>query len=171
MKRFLLITLFAVSSVGLAQAQQATGPAAERDKEQLSKMEQEKVQALLSTTSGNNYSADWFNRVATDGIALQNSDGSLSTKAQLLTELRSEDRKVYYLNQHDQHVHVFGKEGNGTLGVVNYIDDRIVELKGRLSHDSDTIADVYVMEDGLWRMVSHSEIPLHRNIKAMLPTQ
>src|ERR1700681_96087 len=91
MRRILLSMLLAVSLVGLVKAQEMTGDAAENDKKEILKIEQDKLDALRKDGLRKNASAaaDWFHRYDDDGMIMVNLDGTITTKAEHEPKLRS----------------------------------------------------------------------------------
>jgi hypothetical protein len=165
MRPVLLSLMLAVSLVGLATAQETTGDAAEQVKKEVLELEHEKVQALVSNGPA---CADWFehHEAATDVRVSGN--GARDTKAQAVARMRSQQKRVFSLNQYDEQVHVYGNGGNGTTAVVSYLQvgTRAQEQEGKPSTDDSKRSttegagtDVWVKVDGQWWFVVHSGYP------------
>jgi hypothetical protein len=154
---FVLLVIFSVSSVG---AQEASGPTAERVKKEIMQLEQEKIKALLSTTSTKNYAAEWFDRVYVDDIDHSSATGTVKDKAQLVAEFRTGNHRTYRDDQYNWHIRVYGDGNNGTTVVVNYVASSDVERNGHRAANTDACSDVFVKLNGAWRMVLHQVTPL-----------
>lgn len=157
MRSMSLIIFLAVSFslVGVAKAQETTGDTAEKVKKEILELEREKIQAQTSTTSGNNSAAQWLERVDADDIEFIGYDGITKTKAQLLAEFRLGTHKTYSIQQLDVHVRVYGNGGNGTTGVITYLNVVDGDRHGQRSILKDNATDVFVKLDGVWRWVVH----------------
>jgi hypothetical protein len=158
--RTLLLVLLVVIPVGSAWAQEASGPTAEKVKKEIMQLEQEKIKALLSTTSTKNYAAEWFERVYVDDIDHSSASGTVKNKAQLLAEFRTGNHRTYRDDQYDWHIRVYGDGDNHTTVVVNYVASSDVERNGHRAANKDACSDVYVKLNGAWRMVLHQVTPL-----------
>lgn len=160
MPRIFLFILTVIFVAGPVHAQEATGPVAEKVKKEIMQLEQEKITALLSTTSTKNYAAEWFDRVYVDDIDHSSSAGIVKNKAQLLTEFRTGNHRTFRDDQYDWHIRVYGDGENGTTVVVNYVASSDVERNGKRAANKDACSDVFVKLSGAWRMVLHQVTPL-----------
>ena len=160
MRQIFLFVLLMTLSVGSIRAQEATGPTAEKVKKEIMQLEQEKIKALLSTTSTKSYAAEWFDRVYTDDIDHSSSSGAVKNKAQLLADFREGNHRTYRDDQYDWHIRVYGDGESGTTVVVNYIASSDVERNGHRAASKDACSDVFVKLNGTWRMVLHTVTPL-----------
>jgi hypothetical protein len=165
MRRSLFSVMLAVSLVGFVKAQETTGDKAEEVKKEILKLEHEKVQALVTNGPA---CADWFDRHEADSDVRISGNGTRDTKARAVARMRSEQKKVFSLNQYDEQVHVYGNGGNGTTAVVSYLQvgTRAKEQEGKPSTDDvkrstteGAGTDVWVKLDGQWWFVVHSGYP------------
>ena len=151
--------LVVVSVVGTARAQMTTGPMAEAVIKQIKKLEHDKVQAFLSTATSHNYCADWIKEHDSEGIDHTMEDGSRQSKAQVLAELRTGNRKLSKNDQYDHIYHVYGNGGPGTTVVVSYDSDAVLQYFGRTIRGLGEGTDVWVNVNGKWWFVLNSVHP------------
>jgi hypothetical protein len=153
------VTLFlALSMCGVVEAQEMTGPAAEKAKKELMELETSKGKNLVGGASA---AADWQERFCTDGVALTLPDGSTPSKAEFIAQIRSGDIKDEYINHHDYHVHVYGTNHVAHTGVVTWTGDEITSLKGKREHVYEKTTDVFVrVVSGEWKRAVHHVSPV-----------
>src|SRR6266404_1640621 len=108
MRRILFATLAGVLLVGLAKAQEMTGPVAEKAKKEVLKIETEKLGDLKQNGSE---AADWFDRNDDAGMIMAGSDGLIETKSEHEAKLRSSQTAIVTMKQYDHRVRIFG-DGN-----------------------------------------------------------
>ena len=165
MRRIIFSILLAVSFVSFAKAQETSGKAAEEVKKEILKLEHEKVQALV--TNGPEC-ADWFEHHEAENDVRISGNGNTDSKARAVARMRTSQKRVFSLNQHDELVHVYGDGGNGTTAVVNYLQTgtRAKEQEGKPSTDDTARSttegagtDVWVKVDGHWWFIVHSGYP------------
>jgi ketosteroid isomerase-like protein len=156
-RRITLPMLFVILLVGYAKAQEASGDAADAVKKEILKLEEEKRACFLSTTSSNNYCADWIKNHDADGLVhVTGPEARMRSKVELMNELKTGNRKLYRLNQHDHQVHVYGNGGDGTTAVVHYISDTTIELYGKgQSTIHASVTTVYYKQNGTWWTIVH----------------
>jgi hypothetical protein len=157
MRAILLSLLFAVSSVGIAKGDDImmTGPKADKIKQEIIDLNNEKYKALLN---GGPVAADFVDTHEVDSILYLG--GNLRTnmsKAQVVNEWRTGARRMSAGTIHDQRVRVYD---DGNVAVLDYIVDNTPkvhdeELKLRQSH----VLEVYVKHNGVWRTVVHDSFP------------
>jgi hypothetical protein len=149
MQKVLLIILLAVSMVGVVKAQGAPGAKPDQNEEikkEILKLENERDRALM------NNDADWFERVFADDIDY---NGGTVTKAQIVGEIRSKERKWQAVRHDDYRVRVYGN-----TVVVTYRSGSTMEYKGKVSTNLANTTDVYVKQGGVWRAVVHHVTPI-----------
>jgi hypothetical protein len=160
MRRFLLTILLIASFVGFIKAQETTGDVAAAVKKEIIELERQKEQALKSNGS---IAADFLDLHDVDNIDYTGPDGDHITKADLVAEWRTGVRKVLqtnHSNQYDYQVHLYG---NGSVAVVTYLSDQTLRRKDKVTTARQTITEVFIKQDGMWRTLIHS---VHR-----IPTQ
>lgn len=160
MRQIVVTILLVISWAGLCGAQETTGPVAEQIKKQILQIEQEKMQALTSTTREKNYAADWLGRIGTDDMVWAMPDGSSLTKAQAMAQFRT-GKKVYSIKASDEHVRVYGNGGDETIAVITYqnmADSTGLGPDGKGSHFLNKLRalDVFVKINGQWRWAVHA---------------
>ena len=147
MREVVLTALFALSMAVAMHGQRAPGSEAERSeaKQQILKLEDERDQALM------NNDADWFERVFADDMTFNGKP----SKAQVVAEIRSKDRKWQAVRHDEYRVRIYGN-----TAVVVYRSDSTMDYKGKVSTNLATTTDVYVKQNGVWRAVVHDVTPI-----------
>jgi hypothetical protein len=154
MRRILLSMLLAVSLVGFARAQEATGDKAEEVKGQILKLKQEQDRAFDSTGTSNNYATDWAERYEADGLVHMTE--RLRNKTELLDELQNGKRKIITSKHYGHQFHVYGNGEDGTTVIVTYFIDVTLELDGKRTTRHNFAVDTFVHQKGQWWCVVHS---------------
>jgi ketosteroid isomerase-like protein len=148
MRRILSILLFALSFAGLVRGQGTAMSQAdiERTKEEVLKVENEYTEAV---TRGDIKTLD---RIYSDELSFT-ARKELLTKAQVLANLSSGkfDNKVPLHD--DIKVHVFGD-----TVVLTGRSTSTVHYNGKESNGPRWFTNVYVKQDGQWKLVSHSVV-------------
>jgi uncharacterized protein (TIGR02246 family) len=147
MQKCILCLLLATSMVGVAKLQGTPGAKPDKDEEvkkEILKLEDERDQALMRND------ADWFERVFADDIAYTGGNGAMPTKAEIVAEIRSRERKWQAVQHDDYRVRVYGN-----TAVATYFSHSTMEYKGKVSTNLGRTTDVYVKQDGVWRAVVH----------------
>jgi hypothetical protein len=148
MRTSILSILLTVSLAGFGKAQTD-----EEVKETILKLEHEKVQAL---EKGGSIAADWFDRFYADDLVCVGSGfGGVCTKAQVVAEHRSGERKLRSVHHDGYRVHVYGN-----TAVLTFRGDNIMERNGQILTGLLQTTDVYVKQDGQWRIVAHLVTPV-----------
>jgi hypothetical protein len=144
----LLGLLFAGSVVAQANSPEQRGIA----EKQVLAIEREQVEATLK---GGAVAADWFNRVFVDDIAYTGPDGAVLGRAQLQAEYRSGEQKMRSAHHSDYRVIAYADSV-----VVTYRADDVLERKGKILSDAALSTDLFVKQDGTWRIVAHQVTPV-----------
>lgn len=139
---------------GKAQETPAGQSAADEEaRETILKMEHDRVEYLKV---GGSVIADWIDRVYTDDVVCMGSGGGgACTKAEIMAEHRSGERKLRAVNHHDYAVHV-----HGNTAVLTFRGDNVMERKGKTFTVSVQTTEFWVKQDGMWRIVAHLVNPL-----------
>lgn len=148
MRGILLSMIAVVSSVGFAGVQQMTGGRAEKAKQEVLKIEKDKLGDLRQNGSE---AADWFDRYDDDGMINAGSDGNIETKAEHEAKIRSKQQAIVMVKQYDYRVRIFA---NGNIAIVTYKVkyQRVAQLRRE-----DAVAeDVWINKDGKWLRILHS---------------
>ena len=148
MRGILLSMIAVVSLVGFAGAQEMTGGLAEKAKQEVLKIEQDKIGNLLQNGSE---AADLFDRYDDDGMINAGSDGNIETKAEHEAKIRSKQQAIVMVKQYDYRVRIFA---NGNIAIVTYKVkyQRVAQLRRE-----DAVAeDVWINKDGKWLRILHS---------------
>jgi len=144
----LLLMIAVVSLVGFAGAQEMTGRRAEKAKQEVLKIEQDKLGDLLQNGSE---AADWFDRYDDDGMINAGSDGNIETKTEHEAKIRSKQQAVAMVKQYDYRIHMFA---NANIAIVTY-----KAKYQRVAHPEPIAAvaeDVWINKDGKWLRILHS---------------
>lgn len=148
----ILLVVFAGSVV---RAQELTGVVAERAKNEIIELENQKIKAILTDTNGKDDSEEWLSRVDADDIDHMGSDGNIQNKAQLLAYRRAVNIKTYRVEQSAYHGRVYGNGGKPSTVVLTYVTEVDSESNGKRSSSKSAVTDVFVNVAGAWRMVVH----------------
>jgi hypothetical protein len=156
MGRLLLLLPLGIILVGTARGQSVTKNAAnaveEAEKEVL-KLEDELVQALRTSSAA---TADFYDRVLIDDASITISDGSVITKTEHVAKFRSGEKQLRTVHREDTRVHIYGNTAVVTfLGDTTYFKRK--DNRTRLRNRS---TDVWIKQDGVWRLVVHAVTPL-----------
>jgi len=145
-QRLILSILLVVLLPGMVKAQGGTSAATEEEiKKEILKLEEERDQALMKNDG------DWFERVFADDIAYTDGSGSMLTKAQVVGEIRSRERKWQAVRHDEYRVRVYGND----TAVVSYRSNSTMERQGKVTTTLARTTDVYVKRDGKWQDVVH----------------
>ena len=149
MRGVLVSILLAAMCASIAQAEEMTGEAAEKAKQEIIKIETAKVGTLLKNGST---AADWFDRNNDASAIVVGADGSVDNKPEHLAKLRSNTIGADSLKQYGHRVRVFN---NGNTAIVVYkIDAKLIGAAHAVQ--GDTAVDVWVKDNGNWQRVLHS---------------
>jgi hypothetical protein len=137
MRGFLLSILLALSLVGFVKARETTGGRAGADEEakkEVVKRENETIQHLLSMGKSERPSRadlEFVDGLNAANAVVQSIAGVLLTKAQLMDEFRSGERKLLAVRHDITHLYVYG---NGNVVVETYVghDKMLVKAKSML---------------------------------------
>ncbi|SRR6266403_1195479 len=155
MRRVILAVLLAVSLAGFVKAQVATEDRTEQVKQEIMKLEQEKISAL---GKGVPAIVEWFERVNSEDLAHTDPISGNRTKAQCIAEFQSGKLKVHPVNTTDYKVRV---HGNGNTAILTYRTNNMVTRGDNKPYTHDQfITDVYVKESGVWQRVAHTASPV-----------
>lgn len=148
MRRILVSILLAAMCAGIGQAEEMTGEAAEKVKQEIIKIETSKVGTLLK---GGSTAADWFDQNDDPSAIVVGADGSVDEKTSHVAKMRSNAIGATTLKQYGHRVKVFN---NGNMAMVVYtIDAKLIGASHPVQ--GDTAVDVWVKENGKWQRVLH----------------
>ena len=160
MRSILAILLVAFSTVAVGKAQETTGEAAEKVKQEILKLEKEKLAAFRSTGTAKNFCEDWVKAHDAPRIVHVMPNGSVRSKDQLMAEVRTGNRKLYSLEYGPQDIRVYGDGGDGTTAVSTYLTTADIAMYGgRHLVESDLAVDVWFKQGGKWWFIVHSVHP------------
>jgi hypothetical protein len=152
MRKFSIVHLLGLLLAGSVVAQANTPEPPGIAEKQVLAIEREQVEATLK---GDSFAADWFNRVFVDDIAYTVPDGAVLSRAQLEAEYRSGEQKMRSAHHSDYRVIAYADSM-----VVTYRADDVLERKGKILSDAALSTDVFVKQEGRWRMVAHQVTPV-----------
>ena len=155
MQKLILAMLLAASLAGFVKAQVANEDKTEQVKQEIMKLEQEKISAL---GKGVPAIVEWFQRVNSEDLAHTDPISGNRTKAQCIAEFESGKLKVHPVNTSDYKVRV---HGNGNIAILTYRTNNMVTRGDNKPYTHDQfITDVYVKESGVWQRVAHTASPV-----------
>lgn len=144
-----ILLFVALGNLGWAQAGPAKSPGVKEIQNEILKLEQSKVRALLQ---GGTVAANWFRRYFADNIDYTSGSGRFFTKAQTVDEFQNGDRKLVSVHHDDYRVNVY----NDDTAVLTYRGNDVMLRKGKTLRGVNRTTDVYVkFPDGVWRIVVH----------------
>jgi ketosteroid isomerase-like protein len=145
MRRILSLSLLAVSLVGLARAQGTGKSQTDAEiEEQVLKVEHEKDQAMQKGDVAT------LDRIYGDKLIFVNPRGQVLSKAQRLADVRPGNLDYVNFKRGDYTLHVYGN-----TVVLTGLSSSLVHYHGELIRTPRQFMQVYVKQDGQWRMVSH----------------
>lgn len=151
--RIILSMFFAISFAHIVCAQEMTGKTADEIKNQVIKLEEEKVSVIVK---GGEAAANWFDSLDADNLAYLSAAKGVRTKTDILAEWRSGVRKLLNTRHYDFVVHVYD---SGNTAVVTYRASGTEVVKDKGSHDYQEVGlEVLVRINGKWRAVAHSVV-------------
>ena len=158
MRRILLTTLLAVSFVSSGKAQQEmTGDKAEQIKQEILKLEHDKVATMLQ--SGSAFS-EWRDRHDADEMVNTDANGVTTTKAENVARLRARDSgggDMLKLVSMKQYGHVVRVYADGNVAVCTMRADPVYNKKGETISHQWVDLDIWAkFPDGAWRRIAHS---------------
>jgi hypothetical protein len=151
-RKFLILFAVALSvAAGYARAQQSdVNKEAER---QVMKLENEKIAVMLK---GGPEAADWFQKIYTDDISYTVGAG-FQPKSQTVDEFRSGARKLLSIKHDDYRVRVYN---NGNTAILTYRGNDVMQRNGVAGKpELVRTTDVYVKQNGAWKIAVHSVVP------------
>ena len=155
--RRILFLLVVISVPAVLRAQEMTGNEAEKVKDEIIKLEEEKASMILK---GGSIAADYYDRFYDDDEAYLSSGRGSRTKADILSDWRSGVPKILSTKHYDFRVRVFD---NGNTAVVTYRATGAMQLKDKAPMDYDEKAlEVFVKQNGNWRVVAHSVVDMKK---------
>ena len=152
MRRFILPIILGIMLVPMIakQASSQTGAsAAEETKNEVIKFEDERNQAILSRDTA------VLDRMYADDITWTMSNGDLLNKQQVLGNIGSENQKLFSIEHSDRRWHVFGN--TVVLTATSHSSER---YKDKMVTVPRRFTNVYVKQDGQWKLIVHTVTPL-----------
>ena len=143
----LFVGLLAVPMIGRrVSGQNAT---AEETKKDVLKFEDERNQAILNRDTAT------LDRMYADEITWTMSNGDLLNKQQVLANIGSENQRLFSIEHSDRRIHVFGNTVvlTATSNSSERYKDKMITVPRRFTN-------VYVKQDGQWKLVVHTVTPL-----------
>jgi len=132
-----------------AMAQSTTGSKGsaldEAEKTQVLKVEAQVNKALVAGDT------DVLGRIYADDLSYTNQIGEVLTKSEVLAGLKTGNIKLPTLGRQDIRLHAF----DGTV-VLTGISTSTLRYKGVVTNKPRRFANVYVKQNGQWRLVAHS---------------
>jgi ketosteroid isomerase-like protein len=145
MRRMLLLSLLAVALMGVARAQgTGKGQTDAEIEEEVLKVEHEKDQAMQKGD------VTTLARIYADNLIFVNPRGQVLSKAQRLADVRPGNLDYVNFKRGDYTLHVYGN-----TVVLTGLSSSLVHYHGELIRTPRQFMQVYVKENGQWRMVAH----------------
>jgi ketosteroid isomerase-like protein len=146
MKRiFLMAFLAAVAACPASgqQAQRKTSQNSSATQREISQLESRRLQAMVQVD------AAVLDRILADDLVYTHTTGWVDTKAEFLAHLKSRELEYQSIHLEEAQVRVYGNAavvtGRATMRVKSKRQELLLPLR---------FTDVYVIEDGRWRMVT-----------------
>lgn len=144
MRRIILLPLLTLALAGLVQAQETTGPEAEKEKAEVLKVEDRFSKAIMS------HDWDVLPQVFADGMSWV-ARGDRLDKAQVIADYKSGNLHFRQLTHDHVQVRIFADN----TAVVTGHSTSILDYKGKLWSQPRLFTSVYVKLNGQWRLVAH----------------
>jgi ketosteroid isomerase-like protein len=149
MRRIFLLLLVTNILVLQTTAQSVTGESgstlAEANKNQVLEVEAEVDKALLAGDT------NVLGRIYADDLSYTNQIGEILTKGQVLAGLQTGTIKLPTLGRQDIRLHAFGN-----TVILTGISTSTLRYKGVVSDRPRRFANVYVKQNGQWKLVAHT---------------
>src|SRR5580704_16305034 len=160
MRKAILASILGISLAGTIGAQAIRGEKAEQVKNEIMKIEDEKVAGLLR---GGSEPIDWIRQYDAEDIAQTNIDGSSPGKVQIEAGLQP---GVFKMHSMKQDGHKFRVYDNGNVAVVTYHALGVLERYGKVTPRESNFSEVWVKQNGAWLRVLHAEREITKNAAA-----
>jgi ketosteroid isomerase-like protein len=149
MRRFLLVAICAVAFLGLARWTMKNAAAAADLRDEVSKAEDVRNEALPK----GDVSA--LEKIYSDDLVYTNARGETLTKTQHLADIKARKLNFVSFKHSDVSVHAYG-----TTGIVTGVSTSAVSYNGTVSSSPRKFVNVYSKQDGKWLCVAHTETPM-----------
>ena len=152
MRPFLLLLfvgLLLIPTIGRQVSGQNAATIVEETKKDVLKFEDERNQAIL------NRDTTTLDRMYAEEITWTMSNGDLLNKQQVLANIGSENQRLFSIQHSDKRIHVFGNTVilTATSNSSERYKDKMITVPRRFTN-------VYVKQDGQWKLVVHTVTPL-----------
>src|ERR1700730_3279212 len=149
--RGILLLLVVVSVPAVPRAQEMKGNEAEKVKDEIIKLEEEKASTILK---GGSIAADYYDRFYDDDEAYLSSAKGARSKADIVADWRSGVPKVLSTKHADFRVRIYG---DGHTAVVTYRASGVIELKDKAPLDENKkTLEVFIKKNGSGQAVAHA---------------
>lgn len=152
MRRFFLPLLVGIMLVPMMARQvssQNGASAVEATKQDVLKFEDLRNQAIL------NRDTTTLDRMYADEITWTMSNGDLLNKKQVLANIGSENQRLFTIEHSDRTLHVYGN--TVVLTATSHSSER---YKDKMVTVPRRFTNVYVKQDGQWKLIVHTVTPL-----------
>jgi ketosteroid isomerase-like protein len=152
MRRILLSLIVGILLVPTIarQVSSQNGPSTDDEtKKEVLKFEDERNQAIL------NRDTTVLDRMYADEITWTMSNGDLLNKQQVLGNIGSENQRLFSIEHSDRRLHVFGN--TVVLTATSHSSER---YKDKMVTVPRRFTNVYVKQDGHWKLIVHTVTPL-----------
>jgi hypothetical protein len=147
MRRVFIVLVLTVAGMGVSSgkaAEHADANSNDKTKKEVLKVEQELQQAILKDAT------NILDRTFADEMVWLTSTGRFLTKSEVLADIHSRNLLEFSFKSNDSHVTVYGNT------VVLYRTTKGQDKgAGKNETPPRTVTDVFVKQDGQWKMVAH----------------
>jgi uncharacterized protein (TIGR02246 family) len=147
MPRIIFLSVLMLSLTCSGRAQDMGGRdsrSVEKAKQEILKVEDDMNQAIVRGDVA------MLERIFADDFTVTNPSGKIISRAQDLEEIKIGDNKLVQLNHDEIRVRVYGD-----TAVLSGRSRSTLQYKGNISKGPRRFTNVYVKEDGHWRIVDH----------------
>jgi ketosteroid isomerase-like protein len=145
-RRMFAVTLSVLAFFAIAWRTTRSAALPEDAKDEILKVDEERNQALQKGDVAT------LERIYTDDLVYSNASGAVLTKAQHLADLKNRGLNFKSFKHEDVQVTV-----HGDTGFLTGISKSVVEFHGSVSNNARRFLNVFVRQDGKWKVAAHFE--------------
>lgn len=144
MTQILLLSVMIAAVAGVAAQGTCQSPSVAATEEEVLKVEHEKDQAMQKGDAAT------LNRIYGDGLIFVGPRGQVFSKAQRMADVKPGSLDYVNFKREDYTLHVYGN-----TVILTGVSKSVLHYHGKLIRTPRQFMQVYVKEDGQWRMVAH----------------
>jgi len=158
-RRTLSVCLLAIVALGTAEVRAAEDAGdVEAIKKEVLKFEDERNAAILKHDTAT------LDRMYADEITWTMSNGDLLNKSQVLANIGSGNQLLSSISHHERTLHVYGN-----TVVLTARSSSTEQYRGKAITVPRRFTNVYVKQDGQWKLIVHTVTPLAGHDSSSLP--